>query len=160
IALSRDETRVATCSRDGTVKVWDARTGAFVVELRGHDNGARGADFSADGRRIITTGGDNAFRLWDLATGTLDAQFEARIGGGTRPSAMSGTLDVRWSPTDDRILGVAGAGAKIIRVSRGPLVVELATQLDKPTQSQPRSAAFSPDEQRIAIVGLQEVEIW
>ncbi|HSD86300.1 MAG TPA: WD40 repeat domain-containing protein, partial [Kofleriaceae bacterium] len=160
LALSRDETRFATCSRDGTVKVWDTRTGAFVVEVRGHDNGARGAGFSSDGRRLVTTGGDNAFRIWDLQTGTLEAQFEARFGGGTRPSGMSGTLDVQWSPTDERILGVAGVGAKVVRATRAPLLVELATQLDKPFESQPRAAAFSPDEQRVAIVGLQQVEIW
>ena len=36
MAFSPDGTRIVTGSVDGTAKVWDARTGTPLLELKGH----------------------------------------------------------------------------------------------------------------------------
>jgi len=45
--------------------VWDAKTGAEVLTLRGHTSAVHSASFSPDGTRIVTAGGDRTARVWD-----------------------------------------------------------------------------------------------
>jgi hypothetical protein len=42
VSYSADGTRLASASKDDTVKVWDAHSGAEVLSLRGHIGGVRG----------------------------------------------------------------------------------------------------------------------
>ena len=55
VAFSPDGTRIVTGSDDGTAKVWDARTGTALLELKGHTSAGEVAwSFSPDGTRIVT----------------------------------------------------------------------------------------------------------
>src|SRR5205823_1897137 len=56
----------------GTVKVWDARTGAAAesFELQGHAGHVNGVAFSPDGTRIVSGSGDRTVKVWDVRTGT------------------------------------------------------------------------------------------
>ena len=65
-----DETRIATFSNDGTVRVWDTLTEAELVALIGHTDWVNQAVWSADGTRILTAGDDDTARVWDVANGT------------------------------------------------------------------------------------------
>ncbi len=47
-------TRIVTGSGDGTAKVWDARTGTPLLELKGHTDEVTSVAFSPDGTRIVT----------------------------------------------------------------------------------------------------------
>ena len=50
VAFSPDGTRIVTGSRlDGTAKVWDARTGAALLDLKGHTGEVSSVAFSPDG---------------------------------------------------------------------------------------------------------------
>jgi hypothetical protein len=46
-----------TGSADNTARVWDAKSGAELLALKGHADGVTSASFSADGSRIVTGGG-------------------------------------------------------------------------------------------------------
>jgi WD40 repeat protein len=93
---SADGARIVTAGGDGTVKIWDAATGALVRELRG--DGARVRYFavalSPDGRLVaaIDDRGD-ATRVWDAATGATVA--EARNDGQGFP-ALAFSADGHW----------------------------------------------------------------
>jgi WD40 repeat protein len=63
--LSPDATRVVTASEDRTAKVWDARSGALVLTLKGHTGPIKSASFSGDGSRIVTASGDGTAKIWD-----------------------------------------------------------------------------------------------
>ena len=66
VAFSPDGQRLASASRDGTVKVWDVATGQESLTLKGHPLGVRSVAFSPDGRRIASTGVfDGLVKLWD-----------------------------------------------------------------------------------------------
>lgn len=55
VSFSPDGTRIATGSRDNTVRLWDATTGQPVGEpLLGHTNYVSSVSFSPDGARIVT----------------------------------------------------------------------------------------------------------
>jgi RNA polymerase sigma factor (sigma-70 family) len=76
LAYSRDGTRLATASRDGTVFVWDAATGKKLAALAGHQRAVHAVAFNRDGDVVATAGDDNTARLWDAATGRERHQLE------------------------------------------------------------------------------------
>ena len=65
VGFSRDGTRIVTGSLDKTAKVWDARTGTPLLDLKGHTGGVTGVSFSPDGTRIVTGSGDRTAKVWD-----------------------------------------------------------------------------------------------
>jgi WD40 repeat protein len=77
-AFSPDGRRLATCSRDRTVRVWQIDGGACQV-LRGHSDDVFAVAFHPDGTRLASAGRDRAVWLWDLARG----EEVARLGGHT-----------------------------------------------------------------------------
>ena len=80
LSYSPDGTRLASCSRDGTVRVWDLGNGREVVNYKGHLDkpGAKpedtnvfrvaGVSFSPDGKSVASCGG-NEIHVWDAKTG-------------------------------------------------------------------------------------------
>ncbi|PHH51561.1 Vegetative incompatibility protein HET-E-1 [Ceratocystis fimbriata CBS 114723] len=69
--LSNDGLRLASGSRDNTVKVWDATSGACLQTLQGHDDWVRSVAFSEDGRWLASGSDDKTVKIWDAARGTL-----------------------------------------------------------------------------------------
>ena len=80
ISYNADDTRILTASEDGTVRVWDAKSGDQLLVLSNHDGGAIGAAFSPDGALIASGANDGAIRIWDAATGTLLQTFNGHLG--------------------------------------------------------------------------------
>jgi WD40 repeat protein len=102
--FSHDSRRLATCSMDRTVRLWQIDSGACRV-LRGHTDEVFAAAFHPDGMRLATAGRDRAVWLWDLATG----QDVARLQGHT-----SYVWSLAFSP-DGKSL-VSGSGDFTVRL--------------------------------------------
>jgi hypothetical protein len=60
--------QVVTASWDGTVRVWDLKTGQSTP-LVGHTDGITSASFNATGDQVVTASDDGTARVWDLKTG-------------------------------------------------------------------------------------------
>jgi WD40 repeat protein len=79
VAYSFDGSRLATGSDDGTARIWDARTGLLLLELRGHlkpkvavhSPQVTSVAFSPDGTRLATASTDKTTKIWDARTGEL-----------------------------------------------------------------------------------------
>lgn len=67
--FSPDGQRLVTCSEDGTVRVWAARTGQPLTEPLRHGARVWSAQFSPDGQRVVTASDDTTARVWDADTG-------------------------------------------------------------------------------------------
>ncbi|EUC40026.1 hypothetical protein COCMIDRAFT_109863, partial [Bipolaris oryzae ATCC 44560] len=72
VAFSAAGDRLASASHDGTVRVWDAKTGQPLHTLKGHTRGVNRVAFSAAGDRLASASDDKTtVKLWDVGTGTL-----------------------------------------------------------------------------------------
>ena len=62
--------RLASGGGDGTVRVWDASTGAEVAKLEGHGDWVRSVAWSGEGEgaRLASGGDDGTVRVWDAST--------------------------------------------------------------------------------------------
>lgn len=71
IDYSPDGSMLVSASYDGTVRVWDARTGRQSKEVRFRDVRFDSAAFSPDGRFVACGGSDACVRLWDWQSGEV-----------------------------------------------------------------------------------------
>jgi WD40 repeat protein/serine/threonine protein kinase len=69
VAFSPDGERLATGGGDGSVKVWNSRTGKVVREFRAHDKAVVAVAFHPDGKHLAYTGTDEQAKVLDLTTG-------------------------------------------------------------------------------------------
>ena len=103
-------------SDDQTAKVWDARSGAEVLTLKGHTDGVSSASFSPDGSRIVT------------GSRRQDGEGLGRARAAPRSSRSRGTPDAvssaSFSPDGSRIVtgewGQDGEGLGRAERCRGP----------------------------------------
>ncbi|RYY41417.1 MAG: hypothetical protein EOO08_02070 [Chitinophagaceae bacterium] len=65
---SPDEMKVLI-NKDDELTLWDARNGARLNELKGHQYGVSSWRFSPDGNKIVTSSGDETVRVWNSADG-------------------------------------------------------------------------------------------
>lgn len=104
-----DDTTAITTGADGTVRIWDAQTGALVQTLR--SEGVNASRYLADaavlGSLVVAGGGDGVLRFWDRSSGeqiwTLQASRFAITGvdfvlGGVVSRDAHGSV-ARWSLT-------------------------------------------------------------
>jgi len=102
VAWSPDGSRIATASEDETATIWDARNGAPLHPLIGHNLPVGSVAWSPNGRHIATisevdTGITDHPRIWDAQNGTLLHTLAGHTGD---------VLSVDWSPDGNRIATV------------------------------------------------------
>ena len=70
VAYSRDGKTLASGSKDKSIKLWDAATGAERLALKGHGERLRALAFSPDDKTLASGSDDTTIRLWNVATGS------------------------------------------------------------------------------------------
>ena len=86
VAYSPDGKTVATGTRDGTVRSWDAMTGEPVGQALVHSGEVLSMAFSPGAPGLLATGSsDKSVRIWDMATGKLDRSTDP----AARPRQLS-----------------------------------------------------------------------
>ncbi|KAJ5461015.1 uncharacterized protein N7458_002567 [Penicillium daleae] len=69
IAWSSDGGRLASSSKDGTVRVWDPITGQSISTLQGHSEWVNSIAWSPDGSRLASASYDKTIMIWDPVAG-------------------------------------------------------------------------------------------
>ena len=69
LALSPDNTKLATAGGDWIVRVWDVGTGKYINSLIGHSGAVNAVAFSPDGKILASAG--TMLQFWDAETGEL-----------------------------------------------------------------------------------------
>ena len=98
LAWSPDGARIATASRDGTARIFDATSGHCERALTGHGAMVEMVAWSPDAARIATASRDQTIRVWEVATGE-----QLRVLTG----ASDVVRGVAWSPNGRQIAGAS-----------------------------------------------------
>jgi len=151
IAFSSDGRHIVSGSRDQTIRVWDAQTGAQVGNpLQGHTKSVNSVAFSPDGRHIVSGSRDQTIRVWDAQTG---AQVGNPLQGHTKSVSS-----VAFSPDGRHI--VSGSLDETIRVWDAQTGAWVGNPLQGHTWSV-NSVAFSPDGRHIVSGSWdQTIRVW
>ncbi|KIK77917.1 hypothetical protein PAXRUDRAFT_28723 [Paxillus rubicundulus Ve08.2h10] len=149
-----DENKLVSGSKDGTLRIWDRKTGALVKVLTGHRGTPYGVDVSYDGKMVPSAthdktscsgSFDETFRVWTVETGQL--AFRKPI------KCDSWAECVRYSPSED-IRIVSGADTvQIWDASTGVVILSIHN-------SSVYSPTWTPDGTHIVGGRQGQVIIW
>ena len=142
VGFSPDGNTVITGSRDGTVRLWDVKTGMQRQELKGYAECICSVAFSPDNNFVLAGTLNGEVCLWDLKARTEPQIFKGHTGA---------ILSVSFSPDGSVALtGSRDGKACLWDVKLGELLLELAGHTDCI-----RSVAFSPDSTTV-LTGSQD----
>jgi WD40 repeat protein len=115
-----------SASGDGTVRLWDAATGAVLQTLKGHTGRVWAIAFSPDGKQLASASDDRTVRLWDAATGAALQTLEGHTGR---------VWAVAFSPD-----------GSCLQTNRGALRIRPSFSTNVPIQSTPTTDIFVKDQ--------------
>ena len=148
-AFSTDGRRLATVSRDHTVKIWNTETGQLLAACRGHSNTVEDIAFSQDSLLLVSASLDQTVRLWDTQSGR-------EVLALRQTSAVTGAA---LSPDSQYVAACCGKEIKLWE-TRNHNEVRTFTGLTGIVED----VAFSPNGQWLAgcsaVAGKVSVKVW
>lgn len=147
VAFVRDGKVLASASQDGTVKLWDIKSGRELRTLGGHTNEVRTMAVSVDGKKIASAGRGKYVRVWDVESGRVLHTFEA-------VSLLVGEPDISaiaFSPDGNTLAGAAFDFICFWSVETGRLIktLKFRGQIVEPFSA----LAFNPDGKHLVSAG-------
>ena len=146
-AFSPDGRTIATIISDGSLRLWDAASGA-ALPLAGPIDAGQSLSFSPDGSRLATIPSGNLPRIWDLTTGQ-----ELRSFPGHSDYVSTAAINPDGS---DRLLTASDDGtARIWDAATGQELLSLG-----PHPGWVWLAAWSPDGSRAVTLSGDKAYLW
>jgi hypothetical protein len=146
VAVTPDGAHVLTSSEDNTTRVWDASTGAELLQLKGHTSFVLGVAVMPGGARIVTGSDDKTARVWDASTGAELLQLKGHTGAVEAVAVTpDGARIVTGSEDHTTRVWDANTGAELLQLKghTGPVL----------------SVAVTPDGDRI-VTGSDDNTAW
>ncbi len=120
--------RLASGSRDKTIRLWDPMTGAETARLEGHTSWINALAVLPDGR-LASGSKDKTIRLWDLQSGAETARLEGHAPVWTLAVLQDGRVAVGSSYDNTIRLWDLQSGAETARLEGNSNSVQALTVL-------------------------------
>ena len=104
--------RLASCSYDANINLWNLASGQLEATLTGHAGAVTALAVLPDGR-LVSCSHDVTIKLWNLASGRLEASLEGHTGAVTALAVLPDGRLVSGSADQTVALGVIAPGVGI-----------------------------------------------
>jgi len=140
---------VVSSSKDGSVRLWDTRSGSELQRFQNHQQSVTCVAISFDGRLIVSGGFDGTVRVLDIETGDELKHWRVRQG-------LSLVRAVAFSPDARRVLAASfDQKLRLWDVDTGEELSQFNAKTPWIT-----SVAFLPDGQVLSGGGDKIIRVW
>ncbi|MFH1050514.1 MAG: choice-of-anchor D domain-containing protein [bacterium] len=155
VAVSPDNSLIASTGDDGKILIWNLKTGWIVNSISGISTWMQKALFSKDGKSIFScSNSDSLIRIWDVKTGDEIKTLRGHIGG---------IRSIALSPNGDKLVS-AGIDftIKVWDVKTGTVIKDIpvwqsyVTSLDLHPEG--NKAVLGKNDKRIKVLDLSTGE--
>jgi WD40 repeat protein len=153
VAFSPDGARLAAAILEGSIHLWDVRTGRWLRSFQADTFEIWGLAFSPDGTRLASGGADHKVKIWDVDPGRAQ---HADAPLFTFPGHTNWLNSVAFSPDGARI--ASGSADGIIKIWVAATGEELASFTAH--AGMVTSLRFSPDGARLFSNGGGGPKVW
>jgi len=129
VAFSPDGKYVASGSRDGTARVWEAQTGREIARMT-HEADVTALAFSPDGKYVASGSRDGTARVWEAQTGREIARMTHEADVTDLAFSPDGKYVASGSRDDTARVWEAQTGREIARMTHEADVTDLAFSPD------------------------------
>ncbi|MEB3223276.1 MAG: WD40 repeat domain-containing protein [Candidatus Sericytochromatia bacterium] len=148
VAYSPDGRRLASASKDGTIRIWDLASGQVLQVLRANEGPWSGVAFSPSGQLVAGSGEMGRVLIWNATTGALTRTLSGHDDAVTR---------LAFGRDDSQLASASLDGnVKLWDASKG----EVRQSFTRHTQMV-LGVAFSPDGKHLASAGQDgQLVVW
>ena len=117
IKFSHDASRIASSSRDKTIRIWDVAMRSLVMLLQGHTQVVTSLSYSCEGSRLASGSSDKSVMVWDLVSGECLYVLKGHSGSVSCVSFSDDNRRIASGGCDNRvILWDCASGCEVVRL--------------------------------------------
>lgn len=150
-----EKTVFASCSADGTIKIWDTRSKKHTpaISIRAHETDVNVISWNPTVHYLIASGSDDGqIAVWDLrmfAQQTADTQVTPVASFSWHKQAIT---SIQWHPTDESVLVASGADDQVT-------IWDLSVELDAEEQAAKQAEGMGEVPSQLMFVHMGQKEV-
>lgn len=150
-----EKTVFASCSSDGTLKIWDTRSKKRVpaISVKAHDTDVNVISWNPTVNYLIASGSDDGqISVWDLRTFAQQTAEQPATPVASFSWHKQAITSIQWHPTDESVLVASGADDQVT-------IWDLSVELDAEEQAAKQAEGMGDVPSQLMFVHMGQKDI-